>query len=146
MPRRPLSPCRQPGCSALVDRGYCPAHKDQAWKPHDRVRGTAAKRGYNGRHRKWRKMVLARDPICKVCDEATSTIADHIVPLDPSRPWEGDWSLDNGQGVCQACHNAKTARERVGGSQIPGPKEPGTGPQSHARGRDLKRKNPRGWP
>jgi 5-methylcytosine-specific restriction endonuclease McrA len=57
-----------------------------------------------------------------------ATRADHIVPL---REWQRDavaaalalakrtrrvassvWSLKNGQGLCESCHNAKAQRER----------------------------------
>jgi 5-methylcytosine-specific restriction protein A len=85
-------------------------------------------------------MILARDPICKICDEATATIADHVEALDPGNPSAGNWSLSNGQGLCLPCHNAKTAQEQAGGGRISRPKEPGTGPQSNAYDRELKRK------
>ena len=78
-------------------------------------RGTAASRGYNARHRRWRKLVLARDPACVMCLEmghvTPATVADHVNPIDPANPAAGDWSLENGQGLCQTCHNRKTARE-----------------------------------
>jgi 5-methylcytosine-specific restriction endonuclease McrA len=55
-------------------------------------------------------MILARDPLCKIavlCDgTAPSVEADHIVPLNAG----GDWSLENGQGGCKACHSYKTAK------------------------------------
>ncbi len=139
MPDAPLSPCRHPGCPARQKGPYCDAHKQEKWQPYDRARGTPASRGYDARHRKWRAVILARDPICKICDEAESVIADHILPVEDG----GDWSLENGQGVCRGCHNKKTAAEtrarsaRVGGSQISGTDEPGTGPRSLALSRKL---------
>jgi|TARA_Y100000310_G_scaffold255356_1_gene262760 5-methylcytosine-specific restriction protein A len=61
-------------------------------------------------------MVLHRHPRCVTCLEAgrvaLSTVADHVVPLDPKNPSEGDWHLKNGQGLCVPCHNAKTAKEK----------------------------------
>jgi 5-methylcytosine-specific restriction endonuclease McrA len=57
-----------------------------------------------------RKAVLARDPICKVCDNAISTQVDHIVPLEDG----GDpYRLEGLQGICDRCHWAKTARENA---------------------------------
>lgn len=61
-------------------------------------------------------MVLARDPLCVHCEEAgrvtPATVADHITPLDPLDPYAGDWSMENGQGLCHACHNRKTSTEK----------------------------------
>jgi len=57
-------------------------------------------------------MVLARCPICKMCRETLANVADHIVPLDPKDPAAGDWSLENGQGLCHGCHNIKTKNEQ----------------------------------
>ena len=62
-------------------------------------------------HRRWRLMILARHPLCR--DPAgcrqPGVVADHIRPLADG----GDWSLENGQGMCVRHHNAKAARERA---------------------------------
>jgi 5-methylcytosine-specific restriction endonuclease McrA len=63
-----------------------------------------------------RKIVLARDPLCKIGDVCVrkfgmrmpSTEGDHIEP--PSKGGEF-WSLDNLQGACHDCNSAK--RDRV---------------------------------
>lgn len=59
-----------------------------------------------------RVLVLARDPICRMCNRAASTIADHIVPH------KGNWTLfcdmANLQGLCENCHSLKTAAEDGG--------------------------------
>lgn len=108
MPWKAKHPCLWPGCPELTRRAYCAIHA----RRYDQDRGTAAARGYDARHRRWRKMVLARHPVCCDCRRELSTVADHIVPLSQG----GDWSLENGQGLCQADHNRKTAKEqRVGG-------------------------------
>jgi 5-methylcytosine-specific restriction endonuclease McrA len=55
-----------------------------------------------------RKKVLARDPICRLCDCRLSEQVDHIIPLSQG----GDeWDLENLQGVCGRCHGTKSARE-----------------------------------
>ena len=96
--------------------GYCPNHAQASDKADRQGRGTSAERGYNARHRRWRKMVLHRHPRCVTCLAAgrltLSTVADHIVPLNPNNPHAGNWSLDNGQGLCAPCHNEKTAGEK----------------------------------
>jgi 5-methylcytosine-specific restriction endonuclease McrA len=57
-------------------------------------------------------MVLARHPLCQMCGDTVATVADHIEPLDPRDPRAGNWSLDNGQGLCHGCHARKTFSER----------------------------------
>ena len=55
-----------------------------------------------------RKAVLARDPICKVCNARLSEQVDHIVPL--SRGGD-EWALEGLQGICGPCHQLKSGRE-----------------------------------
>lgn len=119
MPRRPSSTCGNPNCPTLVKPGtgaYCPEHAQARQRADQLNRGTAAYRGYDARHRKWRKMVLARHPLCLRCQErgqvTPATVADHITPLDELPPPCGHWSLSNGQGLCHSCHNAKTAEDK----------------------------------
>ncbi|HUK20572.1 MAG TPA: HNH endonuclease signature motif containing protein [Gemmatimonadales bacterium] len=103
MHTKPLRPCLAPRCPELVADGYCAEHR----RVRERRRGSSAKRGYDARHRRWRLLVLARDPICKGCNRTLSTDADHIVPLSKG----GTWELSNAQGLCRACHATKTFRE-----------------------------------
>ncbi len=60
----------------------------------------------------WKRLhdfILARDPICKVCDRAPSKVADHI------RDHKGNNNLffdrNNLRGVCKPCHDSKTGKE-----------------------------------
>lgn len=119
MARRPKRPCARPGCPTLVDRGYCAEHERQRQRTYDRSRGKTAERGYGAQHRKWRAMVLARDPVCvdpygvhaERGEVVASTVADHIVPI---RRGGARFDLANGQGLCASCHGVKTAREDGG--------------------------------
>ena len=118
MPTRALTICRAPGCSALAQGSYCPRHAGRrtlAARENDQRRESSVKRGYGRRHQRWRKMILARDPLCKIaalCDgTAPSMEADHIIPLSRG----GDWSMENGQGACQRCHSWKTRKEQAEG-------------------------------
>ena len=56
-----------------------------------------------------RVVVLARDPVCMLCQRNASTQVDH------KKPHNGDWELftdlDNLQGVCEGCHARKTREE-----------------------------------
>lgn len=73
-------------------------------------RVSASKRGYGRRHQRLRKIVLARDPICKLCHREATTDSDHIVPLSQG----GKDELSNLQGACHSCHSRKTATEDGG--------------------------------
>jgi hypothetical protein len=138
-PNRPC--LTQPCPRAAVHQGRCAEHAKPYALARERARGSAHARGYTKRqHVPWRTMVLATHPVCMgyplgkgACRPFTpATVADHIVPLslwdrDPAmaqtlllkalraRGLEPNaldpWSLDNGQGLCASCHNAKTRAE-----------------------------------
>ena len=101
MPLRPLSPCLEPGCYALVRRGRCPAH----------VRPTRWGQGNRDGQRRtaMRDRVLREEPICRTCGVRASEQADHVVPL--SRGGSSDRS--NMAGICGPCHRAKSLEESV---------------------------------
>jgi 5-methylcytosine-specific restriction enzyme A len=116
MPRA-MKPCSTAGCPELVEHGTsrCEDCAAQA----DRRRGTATERGYNSRgHRRFRRKVLERDPICVIDDcMAPATIADHWPlsrrelidrQLDPNNPGAG-------RGLCKRHHDAETAKHQPGG-------------------------------
>jgi 5-methylcytosine-specific restriction endonuclease McrA len=94
---------------------YCDQHQSLRSAnrlQRDKERGSAHHRGYNSTHRKWRSLVLHRDPLCRIkqiCGGfAASTEADHIVPISKAG---ARFDLANGQGACKACHAHKTATE-----------------------------------
>lgn len=122
---RALKVCPAPGCPNLVESGRCDQHRRAA----DKARGTARDRGYNspGHTRRFRPMVLARDPICVLCLEEglaprLATVADHwplsrreLVArgMDPDDPVHG-------RGLCDWHHGRETARNQPGGWHTPG--------------------------
>ncbi len=110
MPNKPLHPCNQAGCPMLTGGRYCDAHAKKNEQEYDLARGTATERGYGVKHRKWRSVILNRDPLCVLCLRkgivVPSTEADHIDGNNRNL------SYDNGQGLCKGCHSAKTAREQ----------------------------------
>lgn len=66
----------------------------------------------SARWRRVREIVLSEDPYCKECKRngkrTPATIVDHIKPIrEGGEVWDGD----NLQGLCQSCHNKKTAKE-----------------------------------
>lgn len=69
----------------------------------ERIRGRANQRR--------RERILSAQPLCVLCQAedrvALATEVDHVVPL-----WKGGSEDDsNCQGLCAACHKAKSARE-----------------------------------
>lgn len=116
MPTASMRVCQRPGCGSLCVDRYCTRHlfadsRKIARLEYDSRRGSASSRGYGRFHEKWRRQIIARNPLCTInvlCDKsfpAFSTDADHIVAINDG----GDWSLENGQGSCHACHSYKTA-------------------------------------
>lgn len=99
-----------------------PARRRHVQADHDFNRGSAAARGYDAAHRRWRLAILRRDPLCVLCLEqgrtSPATVADHVVPIaiDATRRL----ALDNGRGLCVACHGAVTDNfKRTGENQLP---------------------------
>ena len=62
--------------------------------------------------RNLRKLILARDPVCMICHRAASTVVDHIIPHKGR--WELFSDISNVWGICEECHNRKTAAEDGG--------------------------------
>ena len=60
------------------------------------------------RWQRLRKLILARDLLCKSCDNAEATQVDHIKPITQGgQPWDPK----NLQGLCKPCHSRKTGTE-----------------------------------
>ncbi|MCI0438703.1 MAG: HNH endonuclease [Chloroflexi bacterium] len=59
----------------------------------------------------WRKAVLQRDPVCRRCGVRPSVTADHIIPVARG----GQTAMENGQGLCDDCHKAKSQAEAAEG-------------------------------
>lgn len=129
MPARPLRPCVYPGCPNLVGTGSCPDHA----RRREQQRGHAAKRGYGPRHQKQRKLILARDHICRGCERAPSVADDHIVPIAAGGSATDD---QNQQGLCTECHGYKTAVEQ---------RDPFFGVRLRDAGRHVGEPAPYGW-
>lgn len=108
MPYRPDTPCKHPGCPALVPYGskYCEKHKAL----HTEERDGAFARGYNAKWQKARKLFLTAHPFCVECYKEgvmmQATVVDHIIPH------RGDeklfWNRDNWQALCKRHHDQKT--------------------------------------
>lgn len=119
--RSPRS-CARPGCRKTNVRGsrFCEDHVQHNYA-RDNANFASKISKQNRYWSKWystshwknlRTLVLARDPVCKICEREASTVADHI------RPHRGVWvdfvDMNNLQGLCEQCHGSKTAREEGG--------------------------------
>lgn len=111
MPSRPKTPCRHPGCAALVPYGtkYCDKHR--SLHPED-IR-SAGSRGYGTAWNRARKRYLETHPLCVECMKqgryVKATDVDHI------KPHRGDsvlfWDQSNWQSLCHRHHSIKTRNE-----------------------------------
>lgn len=87
----------------------------------------AAQRIYNStRWKKLRALYLAEFPLCAECTSRGQVVAavdvDHREPLALRLDLAYEWA--NLQGLCRACHNAKTATERASADRGVMPGEP----------------------
>ncbi|WP_442861897.1 HNH endonuclease [Burkholderia sp. WTPI3] len=116
MPRGAPTPCRFPGCAAvLTTPGFCATHR--GWTHRDYGRARRAFDAELGFYKSlaWqqcRAAYLRSHPLCLQCSSRGLTVAarvvDHIVPIK-----DGGARLDwvNLQSLCTSCHNRKTATE-----------------------------------
>jgi 5-methylcytosine-specific restriction enzyme A len=105
--------CLQPGCGALVARGYCVPHARVARRVE-----TRHYRGIPGLHygRRWQRVrdqFLSTHPACAACARAgvlePASQVDHVIPHRGRL--ELFWNWDNLQSLCVRCHARKTQRE-----------------------------------
>lgn len=119
MPTRPRAPCTTPGCGTPTPGGgRCETCRGRKRADTDRIRGTAAERGYGER---WRTVIrpgyLTRHPRCDLCGRA-ATVPDHyprsrreLVAAGVPDP-DADEHL---RPLCDPCHRTETARNQPGG-------------------------------
>jgi 5-methylcytosine-specific restriction protein A len=105
--------CSIPGCpNEAVKRGRCREHGNE----REREQGARKRTDGNAlfyKSKAWqiqRRIVLARDPICRICGEQPSTEVDHVKAIEDGGSL---LSLDNLQGACHGCHSSKTRREMI---------------------------------
>ena len=84
-------------------------NKKNNWATKKR-RFSVGKNIYNSvQWRTLRRHILNRQPICVICNRSPSTVADHIVPV---RLGGSFTNVENIQGLCEICHNKKSANEK----------------------------------
>lgn len=72
------------------------------------------KRGYGASWDRLRKIILAREPLCRTCKaQGRVTVANHVDHIKPKAQGGTDAEA-NLQPLCKACHDDKTTRENGG--------------------------------
>jgi 5-methylcytosine-specific restriction protein A len=122
---RPLTPCRHPGCPALVTRGYCDKHQRSTGKAlYDATRrkddprlAMSARVRSSGQWQCVRELHRALHPLC--CDPfgqhpwpVPNEASHHIIPIHEAPQLAFD--LANLAPLCTACHNRIERMERSG--------------------------------
>jgi 5-methylcytosine-specific restriction protein A len=97
-------------CSTCGVAG-CPGHRRPAWTASHQAHRLRGRRLQQERAR-----LFQADPLCAACARqgrvTIATIRDHIQPLAEG----GLEHPSNIQGLCAACHDAKTQREAARGT------------------------------
>ena len=114
-PRRPPSPCIQPGCPEVVKGGgLCPEHR----RARERARGTPSERGYGSKWQRIAARYLRWHPQCSWVEDGMrcgrpATDVDHVVrrKLLLERGVPNPDADEHLQALCHAHHSLKTARE-----------------------------------
>lgn len=109
VPRRAKHPCNHHGCHALTFGRYCPTHDPGAWAD----KRTTERRVIGGRALQTARARLFNEhPLCVECERqgrvSAAEYRDHVVPLAEG----GTDTEENTQGLCKACHEAKSEAER----------------------------------
>jgi 5-methylcytosine-specific restriction protein A len=114
MPNKPMKICNYPGCSQLVQSGYCEKHtKPKDNKVYNRQRGSSSSRGYDSRWQRFREIYMRSHPLCVICEEKgyiiKADLIHHKTPLDKGGEKYAD---DNLISVCNACHESIHCKDR----------------------------------
>ena len=96
--------------------GYCEAHKAEAsnWAKRADVKGSTTARGYGAAWQRLRATVLKRDNyLCQPCMRMGRVTEAGQVDHIKAKQHGGTDEPANLQAICDDCHKAKTARERL---------------------------------
>ena len=109
MPRRPLKPCRYPGCPALVDKGgYCEQHRQlESRRYEDGRKDTKERRFYNSAQwQKVRELKRRHDPLCEQCKREGKVVLADLVhhKAEVRQDWDKRLNLDCLESLCTSCH------------------------------------------
>ena len=107
MPRKPMKPCKHPGCPKLTDGSYCKEH--EALHEKEYKKPVEERKRYGYQWRVVRKGYVSTHPFCEMClfNNRVTPVEEvhHIYPLD----WGGTNDTLNLLGLCKPCHSRVTA-------------------------------------
>ena len=122
MPSAPLKLCCQPGCNERTAERFCEKHRTEnhsveTSRAYDKRRWKEDE--FRPLYKTTRWMLLAnlvfreQNRLCATCNIHACKDCDHIVPAKRYvAEHNGDmarfWDRSNLQGLCKACHTAKT--------------------------------------
>jgi 5-methylcytosine-specific restriction protein A len=104
MPTAPPTRCH---CGhPATNQGRCDQHQPKPWA------NPSANTRLLSRHqrRAFRDAVLTHEPACRNCGSTTNLRADHIIPVADGGAHHDP---NNGQTLCEPCHEAKTRAEQA---------------------------------
>lgn len=109
MPRKPLRPCRYPGCPRLSDGSYCEEHRAKETQTYNRyLRDPDTYRRYGRAWKKIRERFLAVHPLCEQCKAEgrlePAMEVHHVLPLADG----GTNDAHNLMALCKRCHSRIT--------------------------------------
>jgi 5-methylcytosine-specific restriction protein A len=110
MPRKAGVPCKRPGCVGIVRDGECSKCGASRYRTQDN-RASANKRGYGSRWRRLRRMVLARQPLCVICEQHGRIEPAVDVHHIRAKRDGGLDTFENLQALCHSCHSKVTNAE-----------------------------------
>jgi 5-methylcytosine-specific restriction protein A len=120
MPKRALRPCKQPGCPALVESGYCEGHKGKEIDHKQSLRSLKSENESFYHTNKWKRTseaFRAANPFCAPCKRSgiiERVHTAHHVPELSILLKEGkdpyDWQYL--EAVCFNCHQKELRRKR----------------------------------
>ena len=110
MARTRWTVCTTTTCAVIhTGTGKCDACISKTRATQDKQRRPTGNPYANAGHKRFRSVVLDRDPVCVVCHLAASTVADHhpVERVDLIAQGMNPDDPTHGRGVCKRCHDHK---------------------------------------
>lgn len=109
MPRKPMKPCKHPGCPKLTAGNFCKEHEKQHSREYEKYdRKLEERKRYGSKWRRIRRAYVKEHPVCEMCllEHRATPVEEvhHIYPLDHG----GTNDFINLMSLCKSCHSRIT--------------------------------------